>query len=211
MALKSQNAGVSGRILVPDIPGGPMNKKLVVISLVLTVLSVFCLSVLWEYGFEKIISEAIGVSYHEQFEDEERWRFIWTTTLFAALAVLAPTGLLLWLESRLSLSYEQLNQARWHAEDLARTDSLTGLPNRRAFSEELAKLSHRKAFEFSVLIVDLDDFKPINDLYGHATGDAVLIALSEKLRALLLPGISISRIGGDEFGVILDPSGYRLT
>ncbi|MBO9171848.1 EAL domain-containing protein [Rhizobium sp. L245/93] len=206
MALKSQNAGVSGRILVPDIPGGPMNKKLVVISLVLTVLSVFCLSVLWEYGFEKIISEAIGVSYHEQFEDEERWRFIWTTTLFAALAVLAPTGLLLWLESRLSLSYEQLNQARWHAEDLARTDSLTGLPNRRAFSEELAKLSHRKAFEFSVLIVDLDDFKPINDLYGHATGDAVLIALSEKLRALLLPGISISRIGGDEFGVILDPS-----
>ena len=96
------------------------------------------------------------------------------------------------------------------AEDIIRQaalhDSLTGLPNRKyfqsLFSQELA-LSRMRGNKLTVAFLDLDNFKMINDTLGHDTGDKVLCAISERLRAALDESVIVSRIGGDEFAIVL--------
>jgi diguanylate cyclase (GGDEF)-like protein len=91
--------------------------------------------------------------------------------------------------------------------ELAFQDSLTGLANRALLHERLATAQLRATGDGSdvvVLLLDLDDFKPINDRYGHAAGDAVLIEVSRRLTACLRPADTVARLGGDEFAVLLD-------
>ena len=86
----------------------------------------------------------------------------------------------------------------------ARRDVLTGLPNRRMFLELAGSAlgeAWRSGNECSVLFIDLDGFKPINDTYGHATGDALLIAVGERLQQSA-NGL-VARLGGDEFAILL--------
>ena len=93
------------------------------------------------------------------------------------------------------------------SESLARHDALTGLPNRRMFAEMLDKAvsrGRRGSVSYSVMIVDLDRFKPVNDIHGHAAGDEVLREISTRLGALSRAGDIVARLGGDEFGIILD-------
>ena len=90
-------------------------------------------------------------------------------------------------------------------EALARTDELTGLVNRRHMNLELERLLESPATVrggLAVLLVDLDDFKRINDTYGHPCGDAVLKAVAGILRASVRPMDLPCRIGGDEFAVV---------
>jgi diguanylate cyclase (GGDEF)-like protein len=89
-------------------------------------------------------------------------------------------------------------------------DPLTGLYNRRQFSSMLdyeIGRSERHNHEFSVLLLDLDNFKDINDTWGHPTGDDTLVGVSEVLREHIRKGDIASRIGGDEFAVILTETG----
>lgn len=81
---------------------------------------------------------------------------------------------------------------------LARTDALTQLPNRRAMYEALE--AHRGA---PVLLIDLDDFKVVNDTFGHLHGDQVLIRVAQTLRSLATDQTTIGRWGGEEFVVVL--------
>jgi len=89
--------------------------------------------------------------------------------------------------------------------EIADTDPLTGLANRRAFlarlGETLSAAGRRRAI--TVAMVDLDGFKPINDTFGHATGDAVLLAVGERLRRAGGPGSLAARMGGDEFALLV--------
>jgi diguanylate cyclase (GGDEF)-like protein len=90
-------------------------------------------------------------------------------------------------------------RARW----LARHDSLTGLPNRLLFLEELDALV-AEAAEFVVLMIDLDEFKQVNDTLGHDAGDALLCAFTQRLLASVRQGDLVARLGGDEFAIILN-------
>lgn len=87
-------------------------------------------------------------------------------------------------------------------EESSRIDALTGLRNRRAF-DELAdhhhKVAERAGSSFAVLYFDLDDFKSINDRFGHAEGDAALKAAGDILSSCFRAGDVVARIGGDEF------------
>lgn len=88
---------------------------------------------------------------------------------------------------------------------LADTDSLTGLANRRAFLAAVeTEISNRnRACAVTVAMIDLDDFKPINDLYGHHAGDEVLRITASRLQTLCIPYGFAARLGGDEFVLLL--------
>ena len=83
---------------------------------------------------------------------------------------------------------------------LARTDELTGLPNRRKFMAELIEFSNTQG---ALLLLDLNGFKPINDQYGHAVGDQLLRAVSQRFRRSLPSHSTLARLGGDEFGALI--------
>lgn len=92
----------------------------------------------------------------------------------------------------------------------AMLDPLTRLPNRTLFMEQLRKAVARARNSragqplVSVIFVDIDDFKAVNDTHGHLVGDAVLRMMAERLRHSLRPEDTVSRFGGDEFVVLLD-------
>jgi len=90
---------------------------------------------------------------------------------------------------------------------LANLDSLTDLPNRRQFFAALHRLLNRPTHEsrrFVLGLIDLDGFKTVNDVYGHAAGDKVLVEAGQRMRSVCDETILLSRLGGDEFGVIID-------
>jgi diguanylate cyclase (GGDEF)-like protein len=102
-----------------------------------------------------------------------------------------------------------IRQARNLGEEkvLARTDELTGLPNRRRLVAELGQLSKS---EGALLLLDLDNFKPVNDEYGHEFGNLVLQQVAQRFSRSLPTGAILARLGGDEFGVIIEGS-YEQT
>lgn len=83
---------------------------------------------------------------------------------------------------------------------LARTDELTGLPNRRRLIAEIDAFSD---VEGALLLLDLDGFKPVNDHYGHETGDQILRQVASRFVRTLPTGAVLARLGGDEFGVVV--------
>lgn len=93
---------------------------------------------------------------------------------------------------------------RQRIEFLARHDSLTGLLNRTAFVEEVSAACDPLVGDaFALLLIDLDNFKGVNDDFGHAVGDHVLRSVAERIRATIRPTDLSARIGGDEFAVLL--------
>lgn len=88
-------------------------------------------------------------------------------------------------------------------------DPLTGLPNRLLFRDRLQhalERGHREGTETCVLMIDLDDFKAVNDRFGHQVGDQVLAAFADRLSAALRASDTAARLGGDEFAVICERS-----
>ena len=89
---------------------------------------------------------------------------------------------------------------------MANTDALTGLANRTAIIDALVHRLHvaKSPSNLVVYFIDLDRFKPVNDIYGHDTGDEVLVVLAERLRAVARDHDVIGRLGGDEFVLVCD-------
>jgi len=87
-------------------------------------------------------------------------------------------------------------------------DPLTGLANRSLFHDRvehaLARLVRRQGGIVAVLFIDLDDFKAVNDTFGHAVGDRLLAIVAERLRAVVRPADTVARLGGDEFAFVLE-------
>lgn len=125
-------------------------------------------------------------------------------TILACLPVLIAYPLALgWSMHQLS---QQLARQSRSLEHLSRIDGLTGLLNRRSWENLLAgefAQCRTAGWTSSLLLIDLDHFKRINDTYGHPTGDAVLKMLAEMLREHFHDSDCIGRYGGEEFGVVL--------
>ena len=100
----------------------------------------------------------------------------------------------------------QRKAAEQEIQSLAYYDTLTGLPNRILLQDRLRQLiaeSHRDQHKFALLFLDLDRFKYVNDAMGHAVGDQLLLAVALRLRECVREGDTVSRMGGDEFIVLL--------
>lgn len=96
-----------------------------------------------------------------------------------------------------------------HAQMLARTDSLTGIANHRYFHEVLSReiaRADRGKTAFGFMVLDIDDFKKINDSYGHPVGDEVIKNLTIRVNAMIRRGDLLARYGGEEFALILPDS-----
>jgi diguanylate cyclase (GGDEF)-like protein len=121
----------------------------------------------------------------------------------ALLLVLSVSLLLLWLLlSRMVATADKALRASARNEWLARRDVLTGLWNRRALNEKL-RAAAEEARPLSLLVADVNSFKPINDRYGHTWGDIVLQLVGEKLTEAARDVDFVARVGGDEFAVVL--------
>lgn len=110
------------------------------------------------------------------------------------------------LESRVIERTKELEQAITKAEEDARTDVLTRLANRRAFFEQgknVHLLARRYDRHYALIVLDIDHFKDINDIYGHAIGDNALVALADKIRESTRESDIAARIGGEEFAIVM--------
>jgi len=137
--------------------------------------------------------------------------FVCIGALFLNFAVLRYLLILLFAASvgvlaRLQLiNRERLARRIFELNKLAYCDELTGLFNRRKIIELLTQSLNDNAAG-SVLLLDLDGFKQVNDKYGHHVGDTVLIQLADRLRRMFNDGTQFARLGGDEFLVVADCS-----
>ena len=105
------------------------------------------------------------------------------------------------------VTYEDISERRKveaNTEYLAHHDVLTGLPNRLAFSLRLDHLLRNRSDRrtFALLIVDVDDFKDVNDTLGHLAGDMLLVTIAQRLRACVREEDLVARLGGDEFAIL---------
>ncbi|HLB30737.1 MAG TPA: diguanylate cyclase, partial [Gammaproteobacteria bacterium] len=135
------------------------------------------------------------------------------TQIFTRLAVFAGTTLLAFVLSIViaKVLISSLNKAVRHAEErlhyLAHFDPVTNLYNRHAFNEHIAfsmERTRRFGGHVALLLIDLDNFKYVNDTLGHQAGDALLQSVAERLHKSLRRGDIICRLGGDEFAIILE-------
>lgn len=114
------------------------------------------------------------------------------------------------LEAMVETRTAELRATQAQLETLAYADALTGLANRRLFNDQLRHLvaqAERGAPPFTLLLIDLDRFKPVNDSLGHDAGDTLLVATAERLRSAVREADQPFRLGGDEFAVLLSQTG----
>ena len=100
-------------------------------------------------------------------------------------------------------AHKQREQLIWEQGNF---DSLTGLPNRHMFRTRLQQLldqTRGAAPPFALLLIDLDQFKEVNDTLGHEVGDQLLLAVADRLRRAVASGVTVARLGGDEFTILL--------
>jgi diguanylate cyclase (GGDEF)-like protein/PAS domain S-box-containing protein len=155
-----------------------------------------------------LAAHVLGKTAH--FENEHRMLhkdggYRWM--LSRGIGVRARTGKAV----RLAGSQTDITDRKRFEEQLAQQafyDTLTGLPNRALFMDRLAlavtRARRRRTAMFSILFLDVDRFKDVNDSLGHLKGDLLLTAIARRLETCVRPGDTVARLGGDEFTILLD-------
>ncbi len=142
--------------------------------------------------------------------DARQWRHVlWQAALLplgATLAFVMAAALLFRMQARTRKEHERLMSSEGRLYEQAHHDSLTGLPNQRLLADRMSQVlshAHRMESRASILFLDLDRFKNVNDSLGHAMGDALLCEVAKRLRALIRDEDTVARLGGDEFVILL--------
>ena len=139
------------------------------------------------------------------------WRLWWRHNQPVIIVSLLFLGLFGFMAYRITLR-EQSH--RGELIDQSRRDALTGLPNRSAVEDAIQKcivLSQGTPNQFTVLFLDIDRFKDVNDSFGHTVGDHLLIEITKLIQGVLRGDDMLARLGGDEFLIVMPTSGSELT
>ena len=158
------------------------------------------------YPIAAVVLFAIGESTFEIFELLHPFDRIHEGVAFALLLSLTLLLVIIRKSIRLNREIVARRAAEHTAQMLARHDPLTGLVNRRVMLERLHEtIEHARQCSgtFSVLLIDLDRFKPINDTFGHEAGDFILCEVASLVTAIMPANSTVARLGGDEFAVVL--------
>lgn len=150
------------------------------------------------------ISASIGFGYTQLLQSQELVEALYISLQFILLIMLG--GALVIYEMINGFLNTQLNEERNRFEHKASHDDLTGIPNRFEFFRRLKSVideARRRQHRVGIVYIDLDDFKPINDIHGHHTGDEVLKVITMRLQKVMRLADTTARLGGDEFGLIL--------
>lgn len=153
------------------------------------------------------LSEKIQQAHIEQRNTLKQMSVMgFITTVIVALASIILSRLIakrfIRFEERINHDFDNLQSTKDELEYLASHDVLTGLPNRSHLHEHIAErieISEKNGRQLAVIFADLDDFKKVNDLYGHSVGDKLLNEISNEFEAFLGVHDFVARFGGDEF------------
>jgi diguanylate cyclase (GGDEF)-like protein/putative nucleotidyltransferase with HDIG domain len=197
-------AAAVGGLLVTFIPGDGID----------TLVAKVGVSAFTQYTINlALISLVVAVTSRRPFFELIRASLRWTIMIFALMASAALVLVVLWQRSPLLAAalvgpllaialYQRSTYRALRAMKLALTDPLTGLGNHRHFHDRLERAlieAERKDCSFSLCLIDIDDFKRVNDLFGHPSGDRVLSRIASTLRQ----NGEAFRLGGDEFALLL--------
>lgn len=165
-----------------------------------------------------LLSEQYNEIYRKWFITEKPFwsveKVFWSMALLMILVILVfiifrhreLMALNASLQKQIDDATSQLSQSNKYLRDLTVTDTLTGISNRRAFENSLQELiggANRYHHRFSMLIFDIDDFKKLNDQYGHDMGDRVLKELVDRISEIVRDVDVLSRWGGEEFTILM--------
>ncbi len=174
-----------------------MNKKQFILAIGLIYVTATLLAFIWEFYLEDIIGFAF-FPYHDTELYPERMEYIISVSVFVAISLILP----------IIFGIKLINtQTKLH-DDLLRSaneDYLTGLYNRRKITRMLTtEIGRSKRYKriFSIILIDIDDFKQINDTFGHNCGDTLLIEMADIIRNTVRNTDFTGRWGGEEFLVI---------
>ena len=159
--------------------------------------TIYCLSTVRWAAIINIVIGIIPITILMLFSGERIY-------ISAAISLIMVTFFLFRMVTQQNKQFINLLLLQHEMKELAETDPLTGLYNRRALSEFLEKEIAQDDIKetFSVALIDLDDFKPVNDQYGHAIGDKLLVEVSKRLQNVCGEDAIAARMGGDEFAVL---------
>ncbi len=157
------------------------------------------------YAFIRFLFYA-GTYFHGEFtvENGSSWMNLLSPIVMTLLPITGTTAFVLMCADYLRQKFEQA----------ASTDYLTGLPNRRALVENGLKMMPRARAmnrDFALAILDVDNFKAINDTYGHDIGDQALVHIADRLREKVRPEDLIARSGGEEFVLLMEGLDHAAT
>jgi len=140
-------------------------------------------------------------------KDNEEKKFIQRTIILAIFIILITIMIAYYLISKFIVKpVKNLNDEKEHFQEISQIDFLTNILNRRAFCNEASKsysYAKRNNISFSIMMIDIDHFKKINDIYGHEAGDEVLKKLSLLVQDTIRQEDIFGRLGGEEFGIAL--------
>jgi len=161
--------------------------------------TITALSLAWEFRLEDLVQPILGIA-HEAEDEAARWEFVVTTVVFSTIALIGPAVVGTRIICRDRALQEEVTR-------LSQVDHLTGLLNRRRITQ-LLENEVRRALRydtgFSVIMMDIDNFKAVNDRFGHQAGDTVLKKIADVIRKGVRATDLVGRWGGEEF-IILSP------
>ena len=160
-------------------------------------------------GFQLEVSQSFNKS-QESIVAAQRISALLILSLLLVLCVVGAL-MIIPLLKKLRTEYEKKKVFEGELSVLVNKDSLTGLANRRSFNQHLASLvvprhsdeGHPYNDAFALLLIDLDDFKAVNDTFGHQTGDRLLIEVAQRIASSVPADAVAARLGGDEFAILV--------